>query len=94
MPILKRADAEIHYEEYGTGYPVLLFAPGGMRSQAAMWHSPAGGPPRVWNDWTEVLPGRRLSLDRDGSAQCRQVEGRHRRASRMAGRPMPPINSR
>jgi pimeloyl-ACP methyl ester carboxylesterase len=55
MPTLKRADAEIYYEEYGSGYPVLLFAPGGMRSQQGMWHSPASGPPRIWNDWTEVL---------------------------------------
>ncbi len=55
MPVLKRDDAEIHYEEYGSGYPVLLFAPGGMRSQAEMWHAPADGPPRVWNDWTRVL---------------------------------------
>jgi pimeloyl-ACP methyl ester carboxylesterase len=55
MPILKRANAEIYYEEYGSGYPVLLLAPGGMRSQMAMWHSPVGGPPRAWNDWTEVL---------------------------------------
>jgi pimeloyl-ACP methyl ester carboxylesterase len=55
MPTLKRADAEIYYEEYGSGYPVLLLAPGGMRSQTAMWHSPAAGPPRAWNDWTEVL---------------------------------------
>jgi len=56
MPFLKRADAEIYYEDFGFGYPVLLLAPGGMRSQMAMWHAPAGGPPRVWNDWTEVLP--------------------------------------
>ena len=57
MPTMKRAGVEIYYEEYGSGgYPVLLFAPGGMRSQLGMWHSPAGGPPRVWNDWTEVLP--------------------------------------
>lgn len=55
MPFLKRNDAEIYYEEYGGGYPVLLFAPGGMRSQIAMWHRPAEGPPRAWNDWTEVL---------------------------------------
>jgi pimeloyl-ACP methyl ester carboxylesterase len=55
MPTLKRADAEIHYEEYGSGYPVLLFAPGGMRSEQSMWRAPAGGPPRAWNDWTEVL---------------------------------------
>ncbi|HXQ53293.1 MAG TPA: alpha/beta hydrolase [Stellaceae bacterium] len=55
MPVLKRPDAEIHYEEFGAGYPVLLFAPGGMRSQMGMWHTPPGGPPRVWSDWTEVL---------------------------------------
>jgi pimeloyl-ACP methyl ester carboxylesterase len=55
MPVLKRKDAEIYFEEYGAGYPVLLFAPGGMRSQTGMWHKPADGPPRAWNDWTEVL---------------------------------------
>jgi len=58
MPVLRREDAEIHYEEYGQGFPVLLFAPGGMRSRSEMWHSPPGGPPRSWNDWTEVLAGR------------------------------------
>lgn len=56
MPVLKRADAEIYYEDSGLGYPVLLFAPGGMRSQTAMWRAAPGGPPRVWNDWTQVLP--------------------------------------
>ena len=55
MSILKLADAEIYYEEYGSGYPVLLFAPGGMRSQMELWHAPPDGPPRAWNDWTEVL---------------------------------------
>ena len=57
MPTLKRADAEIYYEEFGSGYPVLLLAPGGMRSQMGMWHKPAEGLPRAWNDWTEVLSG-------------------------------------
>jgi pimeloyl-ACP methyl ester carboxylesterase len=55
LPVLQRAGASITYEEYGSGYPVLLFAPGGMRSRIEMWHSPVGGPPRSWNDWTEVL---------------------------------------
>jgi pimeloyl-ACP methyl ester carboxylesterase len=55
MAVLKRDDAEIHYEEYGAGYPILLFAPGGMRSAAAMWLAPPGGPPRVWNNWIELL---------------------------------------
>jgi hypothetical protein len=32
MPILTRGDATIYYEEFGSGYPLVLFAPGGMRS--------------------------------------------------------------
>jgi len=55
MPQLKLKDAEIYYEEFGAGYPVLLFAPGGMRSRIEMWHKPESGPARAWSDWTEVL---------------------------------------
>ena len=57
MPMLKRSDGEIYYEEYGpkSGFPVLLFAPGGLRSNLAMWHHPKDGPQRSWCDWTEVL---------------------------------------
>jgi len=57
MPMLKRPDGEIYYEEYGpkSGFPILLFAPGGLRSNLAMWHHPKDGPQRSWCDWTEVL---------------------------------------
>lgn len=55
MPVLTRDDAEIHYEEYGSGYPILLLAPGGMRSAVDLWHSKPGKPPKSWNDWTQVL---------------------------------------
>ena len=42
MPVFKRPDAEIYYEVHGSGYPLLLFAPGGLRSQLAFWrHSPS-----------------------------------------------------
>ncbi len=58
MPVLELADAEIYFEEYGKGYPVLLLAPGGMRSRIEMWHAPAGGPARAWHDWTELLASR------------------------------------
>ena len=58
MPVLKLKDAEIYYEEFGSGFPILLFAPGGMRSRIEMWHAPSDGPPRVWSDWTEVLAQR------------------------------------
>lgn len=73
MAVLKRADAEIYYEEYGSGYPVLLLAPGGMRSQMGMWHTPTGGPPRVWNDWTEVLAKdyRVIAMDQRNAGKSR-----------------------
>jgi pimeloyl-ACP methyl ester carboxylesterase len=56
MPFLTRPDGRIRYELYGEGYPVLLFAPGGLRSRLEMWSAPAGGPPRPWVDWTQALP--------------------------------------
>jgi pimeloyl-ACP methyl ester carboxylesterase len=37
MPTLTRGDTTIHYELHGSGYPVLLFAPGGMRSSIKWW---------------------------------------------------------
>ena len=58
MPVLQRADAEIYYEEFGSGYPLLLFAPGGLRSRIELWHSPAEAPARPWHDWTEKLASR------------------------------------
>jgi len=53
--MLKRPDGDIYYEEFGDGFPILLFAPGGLRSNLAMWHHPANGPRRPWCDWTDVL---------------------------------------
>lgn len=55
MPILERPDGEIYYEEFGSGFPILLFAPGGLRSALTFWRSPAEGPARPWSDWTEAL---------------------------------------
>jgi pimeloyl-ACP methyl ester carboxylesterase len=37
MPTFNRGAISIHYEIHGTGHPVLLFAPGGMRSGMAFW---------------------------------------------------------
>ena len=42
MPVFTRPDAEIHYEVHGSGFPLLLFAAGGLRSQLEYWrHSPS-----------------------------------------------------
>jgi pimeloyl-ACP methyl ester carboxylesterase len=37
MSVFERDDARIHYEVRGEGFPVLLFAPGGMRSSISVW---------------------------------------------------------
>ena len=39
MPVMKIADGEIYYEEFGRGFPVLCFAPGSLRSQIDYWHA-------------------------------------------------------
>ncbi len=50
MPIFTRPDAEIYYEVYGSGHPLLLFAPGGLRSQLEYWRSSPSNPsaPPAW----------------------------------------------
>jgi pimeloyl-ACP methyl ester carboxylesterase len=75
MPVLKLGDAEIHYEENGSGFPILLFAPGGMWSEGAKWH---GSP--VWNDWTKVLAEnhRVIAMDQRNAGKSRgAIEAGH-----------------
>jgi pimeloyl-ACP methyl ester carboxylesterase len=55
MPTFTRDGVEIYYEEYGSGYPILLFAPGGVRSAISWWHPAADGTPRAWMDPTVAL---------------------------------------
>lgn len=44
MPFHDNGDARIRYEVSGDGYPVLLIAPGGMRSEGAIWDRMAWNP--------------------------------------------------
>jgi pimeloyl-ACP methyl ester carboxylesterase len=39
MPMLERDDSRIHYEIHGTGYPILLFAPGFLSSRVERWRT-------------------------------------------------------
>jgi pimeloyl-ACP methyl ester carboxylesterase len=39
MPVLERDDSRIHYEVHGTGYPILLFAPGFLSSRIERWRT-------------------------------------------------------
>jgi len=79
MPVLKRDDAEIYFEEFGSGYPGLLFAPGGLRSRIEMWHAPAEGPARPWNDWTDALASRYrvVAMDQRNAGRSRGVIALH-----------------
>jgi pimeloyl-ACP methyl ester carboxylesterase len=60
VPTLERDGASIYYEIHGSGYPLVLFAPGGMNSVAQMWReSPAApGQPMPWIDPRDVLADR------------------------------------
>ncbi len=37
MPLFERDGVSLYYEEFGSGHPLLLFAPGGMRSSIDFW---------------------------------------------------------
>lgn len=81
MPVLTRPDGEIHYQVFGSGFPVLLFAPGGLRSRMEMWPTPPGGPPRSWVDWTQALPAAgftAIAMDQRNAGQSRAaIEADH-----------------
>ena len=54
MPIFKRDDVELYYEEHGKGFPLLLIAPGGMRSAVSFWER------TPWNPITQLAPHYRV----------------------------------
>jgi pimeloyl-ACP methyl ester carboxylesterase len=66
MATFKRDDVSIHYEEYGSGFPLLLFAPGGMRSNIEFWHqSPFDPTVDLANDF------RVIAMDQRNAGQSR-----------------------
>ena len=54
MPDLDVTGGHIHYEIYGTGYPVLLFAPGFLSSRIERW-SRNPERPGVPQDWLDPI---------------------------------------
>ena len=64
MAIYERDGAAIYYEEHGAGFPVLLIAPGGMKSATPVW---AGTP---WHP-IEQLAGefRVIAMDQRNAGQ-------------------------
>lgn len=44
MPYFQTDDAKIYYETYGVGFPLLLIAPGGMKSAISFWENTPWNP--------------------------------------------------
>ena len=75
MPMLKIPDGEIYYEEFGSGFPVLAFAPGSLRSQAAYWRQAPADPTKTppWMDATAELSSqfRVIAMDQRNAGRSR-----------------------
>ena len=50
MPFFERADVKLYYEVHGEGFPLLLIAPGGLRSSIPIWEG------QPFNAITELRP--------------------------------------
>jgi pimeloyl-ACP methyl ester carboxylesterase len=55
MPVFERDGISLYYEEFGAGFPILLFAPGGMRSAIDFWHKSPIDPTRDFADEFRVI---------------------------------------
>src|SRR4030095_2681293 len=58
MPYLDIPDGSIYYEVHGSGYPVLLFAPGFLSSRIERW-STNPAKPGTPQDWLDPVPALR-----------------------------------
>ena len=55
MPTIQHSGARLYYEEYGHGFPLLLFAPGGMRSAIGFWARSPWNPIEALSDQFRVI---------------------------------------
>jgi pimeloyl-ACP methyl ester carboxylesterase len=76
MPNFQHDDASIYYEEFGKGYPVLLLAPGGMRSNIEFWKATPYDPTiELANDFRLIAMDQRNAGK--SSAPIRSSDGWH-----------------
>jgi pimeloyl-ACP methyl ester carboxylesterase len=75
MPFLPIPDGRIYYEVHGTGFPVLLFAPGFLSSRIERWRTNPAKPgvPQDWLDPIAALSNRfrLIALDVRNAGQSR-----------------------
>ncbi|HXG21776.1 MAG TPA: alpha/beta hydrolase [Methylomirabilota bacterium] len=64
MPLFTRGDVKLYYEEHGKGFPLLLIAPGGMRSSISFWDK------APWNPIPQLSPHYRvIAMDQRNAGQ-------------------------
>jgi pimeloyl-ACP methyl ester carboxylesterase len=64
MPLFTRDDIQLYYEDHGSGFPLLLIAPGGMRSAVSYWKN------TPWNPIEQLSPTYRvIAMDQRNAGQ-------------------------
>jgi pimeloyl-ACP methyl ester carboxylesterase len=64
MPLFTHGDVKLYYEEHGKGFPLLLIAPGGMRSSISFWDKVP------WNPIPQLAPHYRvIAMDQRNAGQ-------------------------
>lgn len=55
MAVFQRDGTSLYYEIHGSGFPILLFAPGGMRSALSFWRSSPFDPVETLSSQFQVI---------------------------------------
>src|SRR2546425_7360528 len=64
MPSFEHHGAQIYYEEFGQGFPILTFAPAGLASTIAVWSQPSA-PINPTTEWAKDF--RVIAMDQRNS---------------------------
>ena len=73
MAVYSDGEVELAYEVHGTGFPILLIAPGGLRSERGMWRGSPLNPIAVLSDHFQVI-----AMDqRNAGKSTGPIEGDH-----------------
>ena len=80
MPMLEHDGASIYYEEYGSGFPILAFAPAGLASTIAVWSQPMApiNPITEWSqDYRVIVMDQRNATGGRSRAPIKATDGWH-----------------
>ena len=66
MAFFERGDVSLYYEIHGAGFPILLFAPGGMRSAVSFWRGSEWDPIEALSPHFQVI-----AMDQRNAGQSR-----------------------